>query len=166
MVRNLAIVWLLTGIWHGANWTFILWGMFFFVLQLLERLLDFDNRVHNTFLKHLYTLLIVNFQWVLFRADDIYQAGRFYLNMFGCNNNGILSATAFMFVREYLPVIILGILFATPVIPMMNKWFQCFCIQSRLITPKVRLLFSKLWRCQCRQIRLLRYQRSLYFRQQ
>ena len=55
MVRNLAIVWLLTGIWHGANWTFIIWGMFFFVLQLLERLLDFDNRVHNTFLKHAYT---------------------------------------------------------------------------------------------------------------
>ena len=44
--------------------------------------------------------------------------------MFGCNNNGILSATAFMFVREYLPIIILGILFATPVIPMMNKWFH------------------------------------------
>lgn len=124
MVRNLAIVWLLTGIWHGANWTFIIWGMFFFVLQLLERLLDFDNRVHNTFLKHLYTLLIVNFQWVIFRADDIYQAERFYMNMFGANNNGILSSTAFMMVKEYLPVIVLGVLFATPVVPMMNKWFH------------------------------------------
>jgi len=124
MVRNLAIVWLLTGIWHGANWTFIVWGMFFFVLQLLERILDFDNRVHNSFLKHAYTLLVVNFQWVLFRASDIYQAGRFYLNMFGLNNNGILSKTALMMVKEYLPVIILGILFSTPVIPMMNKWFH------------------------------------------
>ena len=62
--------------------------------------------------------------WVIFRADDIYQAGRFYLNMFGANNNGILSATAFMMFKEYLPVFILGIIFSTPVIPMMNKWFH------------------------------------------
>ncbi|MBO4457286.1 MAG: MBOAT family protein [Butyrivibrio sp.] len=124
MVRNLAIVWLLTGIWHGANWTFIVWGMFFFAFQLFERILDFDNHVHNEFFKHVYTLLIVNFQWVLFRADDIYQAGRFYLNMFGLNNNGILSQTALMFVREYWMFLLAGIIFSTPIIPMLNKWFH------------------------------------------
>ena len=124
MVRNLAVVWLLTGIWHGANWTFIVWGMFFFAFQLFERILDFDNHVHNQFIKHLYTLLIVNFQWVLFRASDIYQAGRFYLNMFGLNNNGILSQTALMFVREYWMFFVLAILFSTPVVPALNKWLH------------------------------------------
>ncbi len=123
MVRNLFVVWLLTGIWHGANWTFILWGLLYFALQLTERLTEFPERVESKLLLRLYTLLIVNFQWVLFRADDVYQAGRFYLNMLGANRNGFLSATAWMLVRENWVFLLAGLLLCTPVVRTMNEWF-------------------------------------------
>ncbi len=122
-VRNMAVVWLLTGIWHGANWTFIWWGVFFFIFQLFERFFSIEAAIPNKVFRHIYTLLIVNLQWVLFRADDMYQAGRFYLNMLGMNDNGIFSNTALMFLRENALVFILGIIFSMPVVPMMNSWF-------------------------------------------
>ena len=123
VVRNLAVVWLLTGIWHGANWTFIFWGMFFFAFQFAERFFSFEDAVTNKFIKRIYTLLVVNFLWVLFRSDDIYQAGRFILNMFAINDNGIFSDTAFMLLRENWLIFILGIVFCMPVVPKMNAWF-------------------------------------------
>lgn len=122
MVRNMAVVWMLTGIWHGANWTFIFWGAFFFVFQLMERFIDFDNRFTKVWAKRVYTLFVVDMLWVLFRADDLYQAGRFYLNMFGMNNNGILSKTAFLLIKENFLFLVVGIVLATPVVPKMNKW--------------------------------------------
>ncbi|SFG75144.1 MBOAT family O-acyltransferase [Oribacterium sp. WCC10] len=122
VVRNLLVVWTLTGIWHGANWTFIFWGLFYFILQLIERFSDFEKNCHNTLIRRTYTLITVNFLWVLFRSEDIYQAGRFYLNMFGVNNNGFLSDTAFMLLKENIFFILAGILLSTPVVPMFNKW--------------------------------------------
>jgi len=121
MVRNMFIVWLLTGIWHGANWTFIFWGLMYFVVLLAERFFDIPSKLQNRFLKHLYTLLIVNALWVVFRADDLYQAGIMFVNMLGLNRNGILSDKAFMLVRENLVFYILGIIFAMPVARDFNE---------------------------------------------
>lgn len=123
MVRNMFVVWMLTGIWHGANWTFIIWGLMYFAFQLAERLTDFENTVHNICLRRIYTLMIVNFQWVLFRSDDIYKAGRYYMNMFCINRNGFLSDTAWMMLRENIVYIIIGIVLCTPVVRDMNEHF-------------------------------------------
>ncbi|MCR5670918.1 MAG: MBOAT family protein [Butyrivibrio sp.] len=139
MVRNMAIVWALTGIWHGANWTFIFWGIFYFTFQLLERFLDYENHVRSIFLRHVITLFIVNALWVLFRADNLYQAGRFYMNMLGINDNGFLSDTAFMLVKENWLFLILGILFSTPVVPKINSWLY----QNE--DTKVHALYSVLY---------------------
>lgn len=122
MVRNIFVVWLLTGIWHGANWTFIVWGLLHFALQLAERFLGYANSTQGSFLKHLYTLLVVNFAWVLFRADDLYQAGRFLMNMLGVNNNGFYSSYAVMFLRENWLFFLAGILFCTPIARQTNQW--------------------------------------------
>lgn len=122
MVRNMAVVWALTGIWHGANWTFIFWGIFYFVFQLLEKFLDYESHVRSKFARHVITLLIVNALWVLFRADNLFQAGRFYMNMLAINDNGILSDTAFMLVKENWLFLILGIVFSTPIVPKINSW--------------------------------------------
>ena len=70
MVRNLLVVWLLTGLWHGANWTFVFWGLFNFVCLLLERLFLFEKWKAHPVWKHLYTMLMVNFGWVLFRSES------------------------------------------------------------------------------------------------
>lgn len=121
MVRNMFVVWLLTGIWHGANWTFLLWGLLYFVFQLAERFFEYPQKMKNPFLKHAYTLLIVNALWVIFRADNLYQAGRFLMNMLGVNSNGFYSNLAVMLIRENFVFLALGILFSMPFARNMNE---------------------------------------------
>lgn len=121
MVRNMFIVWLLTGIWHGANWTFIFWGLMYFVVLLAERFFDIPIKLQNRFVKHLYTLLIVNALWVVFRADDLYQSGIMFLNMIALNRNGIFSSTALMLLRENWFFYLLGIIFSLPVVRDFNE---------------------------------------------
>lgn len=121
MVRNMLIVWLLTGIWHGANWTFIFWGLMYFVFQLAERFFEYPEKIKSPFWRHFYTLMIVNALWVVFRAEDLYQAGRFFMNMLGLNNNGFYSDMAVMLIRENLLFLILGVLFSMPIARNMNE---------------------------------------------
>ena len=121
MVRNTFIVWLLTGIWHGAEWTFVLWGLCNFVFIMGERLFNFEKSKINNGVKHIYTLCVVVIGWVLFRAENLTQAFVYLKNMFGLNGNGFASDTALMYVREYLPFIIAGIIFSTPIAKRINK---------------------------------------------
>ena len=120
MVRNLLIVWLLTGIWHGANWTFLFWGLMYFAFQLVERFTGFPNKLPGRFLRHAYTLLVVNAAWVIFRAPDLYQAGRYFLNMLALNRNGFFSDTALMLLKENWLQFLLGIVFCMPVARNLN----------------------------------------------
>lgn len=115
MVRNIFIVWLLTGIWHGANITFIFWGMFYFLVQLAERFFDFPSETTRPWIRHVYSLLIINFAWVIFRADSLYQAGKYFANMFAMNNNGFYSDLCMVLLRENWFQLVLGIFFCMPV---------------------------------------------------
>lgn len=121
MVRNMMTVWLLTGIWHGANWTFLLWGLLYFVFQLAERFFEYPQKMKSPFMRHFYTLMVVNALWVIFRADSLYQAGRFFLNMLGLNNNGFYSDLAVMLIQENLVFLALGVLFSMPFARSMNE---------------------------------------------
>lgn len=78
---NTFAVWLLTGIWHGANWTFIVWGLGYFVLLCIERLGGFTKGVK--YIGHVYTMFAVILLWVVFRADSLSLAGRYVGQMFG-----------------------------------------------------------------------------------
>ncbi len=87
---NLCIVFFATGLWHGAQWNFVLWGLFHGAFLILERLLpvrDTNNRIRSL-LKHLYTLFIVCIGWVLFRADDLTMAAAQLRQMFFPAGNG------------------------------------------------------------------------------
>lgn len=121
MVRNLFVVWVCTGIWHGANWTFLVWGMWNFVFILAERFFGYAKGNSHPILMSIYTLFIVNMGWVVFRANDLYQAGKYILNMFALNNNGIYSDMAMVLLKEYWVWILLGFLFSTPVAKKINK---------------------------------------------
>ncbi|WP_201764785.1 MBOAT family O-acyltransferase [Leadbettera azotonutricia] len=116
MVRNTFVVWLLTGVWHGADWTYILWGLWHFVFIIFERLIKWDNLKIPNFLRHVYTLLVVMIGWLFFRAIDFYQFAQYFLNLVGMNNNGFYSDTAFMLLREYWVFFLFAIISSTPVI--------------------------------------------------
>ena len=115
MVRNTFIVWLLTGIWHGAYWTFLFWGLYNFAFIIVERLIGFEKNEGHNILKHIYSLIVITFGWVLFRADTLYELNEYIGNMFGLNNNGIYNARTGMFVKEYALVIVFSILFSMPI---------------------------------------------------
>ena len=120
MVRNLLIVWILTGIWHGANWTFLFWGLWNFIFILAERFLHYHENNPHKILMHIYTMMVVMFGWVAFRATDLYQTGRYFLNMFGLNNNGFYSDLALVFLKENALWLILGVLLSTPIAKKIN----------------------------------------------
>ena len=87
LVFNLSVVWFLTGLWHGANWTFILWGTLYGVLITFEKLSNWVSRVDGSrvirCLYQLFTLVMVVLGWVLFRSESISSAGRYLAAMFG-----------------------------------------------------------------------------------
>ena len=90
---NLCIVFFATGLWHGAQWNFVLWGLYHGAFLILERLLPSD-RVHSgigNLLKHIYTLFIVCIGWVLFRADDLPMAIAQIGRMFSLSDSGYWS---------------------------------------------------------------------------
>lgn len=115
-IRNLAAVWLLTGLWHGADWTFVIWGLWFLLFLILEKFL-----LKNLLPKlpgavcHIYTLLVVMLSWVLFRSDSLAGAVRYAGVMFGVGSAGLVSGEAVYYLKLYLPQFIIGIIAAMPV---------------------------------------------------
>ncbi len=119
MVRNLFVVWLCTGIWHGASLTFIVWGLFNFVLILIEKIIDFEKLKISKIVKHIYALIMINISWVLFRAVDLDAAKRFFTGML-TPVNGFYSDYTIMFIREYAVIFIIAIVFTTPIAKKIN----------------------------------------------
>ena len=96
--RNLFITWALTGLWHGASWNFILWGLFFGVLIIIERL-GFGKILEKlpSAVSMLYTFVKVLFGWVLFDTDTLADAGRYYAAMFGAGGSLVDSYARYSF---------------------------------------------------------------------
>lgn len=117
---NLFVVWLLTGIWHGANWTFLVWGLYYFVLLAVEKALGLDKR-HISLWRVFSTFLLVNFGWVLFRAASLPAAAAYVAAMFGIGADGFWSEAATMFLRDYKVFLAGALLFSTPVAPWASK---------------------------------------------
>jgi len=115
MVRNTFIVWMLTGIWHGAYWTFIFWGIYNFIFIIIERITGLEKREGHNVAKHIYAMIVITFGWVIFRAESLRTLNEYIGNMFGLNSNGFYTPTVGMMLKEYAPVLILAIIFSMPV---------------------------------------------------
>lgn len=112
-VFNIFTVWALTGIWHGANWTFLLWGLLYFALLLIERLTGFTEKIGK--FSYLYTFAAVTLAWVLFRSDSVGE-GFFYIgNMFGVKSAGLTDPLFVEMVKSGAFVLVVGVVFSFPV---------------------------------------------------
>ena len=111
--RNLLIVWALTGIWHGASWNFLLWGLWFALWLMLEKavLLRALERVPRA-LQHVYALAVAVFGWVIFAIEDLSVMGGFIGALFG--QNGLFDSSALYYLRLYGPLFVLLALGSTP----------------------------------------------------
>ncbi len=122
LLFNLFVVWLLTGIWHGANWTFIVWGLFYFVLIAVEKITKFEKRFKDyNSIKHLYVILLTLFGWVLFRSPNISTAFAYMGTMLNINSNPIVNLEVLFYLKEYGFYFIIALIFSIPVWPMLQE---------------------------------------------
>lgn len=112
-IVNILTVWMLTGLWHGANWNFVLWGLLFGLLLLLEKTV-FPVKKLPGLLRHGYVLLVVLFSFVLFNAADVVQAGQDIAAMLGLTHIPGMTVETQYYLRSYLVLLLAAILGATP----------------------------------------------------
>lgn len=128
-IRNILIVWFLTGLWHGASWNFILWGVYYGLLLLWEKYI-FKPRHFPEVFKHLFTMLAVVIGWVIFSADDLNGAVLTLCRMFGIGAEGIIDRTGLYYLSTNWILLGLGLFFSMPVV---KKLYQFFWRKCRLV---------------------------------
>jgi len=114
-LRNIMIVWLLTGLWHGAAWNFIIWGLYFGVLLILEKVF-LNKYLEKTpkVITRIYTLIIVMISFVIFNGESTTQIVQNIGGLIGINTSAIISQESLYYLKSYFVVILIGILGATP----------------------------------------------------
>lgn len=123
-ILNLLIVWGLTGLWHGAAYNFVLWGLYYGLLLILEKfvLKKFLDRMPS-FVQHIYTLFIIIIGWGLFYFTDVGQLGEFMVDLFNFGN-GICGDQAFNLIMSNLPMLIIAAVASTPLATMLYTRFE------------------------------------------
>ena len=129
-VWNLFVVWFLTGMWHGASWNFIAWGLWFFVLLVGEKLLWGKALEHlPSLVRHAYAMLLVVFSWVLFRAETLTAAAAYFAAMFGSSGVWCGSRVVY-YALEFWPELLCCCIAALPV----KQWLET-ALQKRDAAP-------------------------------
>ncbi len=120
-IRNIFIVWMLTGLWHGANYNFLLWGIYYGVILIIEKYL-LANILEKLpkIIKHIYSLFLIMIGWIIFAIEDASKLISYLKTMFGLNGKVIDSNFSYLF-RNYIIIIILGIIFSIPFKKSNNK---------------------------------------------
>jgi D-alanyl-lipoteichoic acid acyltransferase DltB (MBOAT superfamily) len=114
-LTNGFLLWVLIGVWHGAEVGILLWAIWNFIFLSIENIVNFDRIRIPAIGKHIYFLLVLLLGLVFFGSDSLYHAFQYLGNLFGMRHNGFFSETAMMFARENWLVLLLGMLFATPI---------------------------------------------------
>ena len=123
---NIFVVWFCTGFWHGADWNFMLWGLYFAVLLVLEKLWLLKLLEKSRILSHTYTMLLVIMGFVLFNAASLNEALSCIGGMFGIGTSGITGAESLYYLRSYGLLLILSILGATPIVKLGLERLESF----------------------------------------
>lgn len=144
---NILIVWFLTGFWHGAGWNFILWGVIFGVLMVIEK--TFLLRVLNILpsaISRLYLLISVLISWVFFASENLSESIVYLKNMFGFGNVPFIDSNTMYILSNYWLFIIVGIICSTPVINKLknklNVWVKYLIYIMILIISTAYLVDS------------------------
>ena len=115
LVFNMMTVWTLTGLWHGAAWTYFLWGMGFGVMLVIERLTGLGKWMSKRAIGHFYAMFMVVTITVMIRSDNLGVAWTFYGSMFGLNGASLWDSLTGVFLREYGVFLLAGVIFSLPV---------------------------------------------------
>lgn len=120
---NLFIVWFLTGFWHGANWTFIAWGLYFGILIAAEKAF-LDKMLNKMYkpIRHIYLILAVMIGWVFFRSNTFLQAFQYLGSLIGLSGQALYNNYTLKYINDYWYTIVLAIIFSMPTIKTIRKY--------------------------------------------
>ena len=121
-IRNLFVVWLLTGLWHGASWNFVVWGLYYGFILFMEKII-LHKVLSKTpkFIKHIYTMLLVMIGWVLFGSVDLTSALEYLKVMFGLSGNALVDNSAIYYLYTNIKLLIILTLCSTPIISIIFR---------------------------------------------
>ncbi len=111
---NIFVVWLLTGFWHGAEWNFIIWGLFFGILLTIEKFYLLDHLKKHKFIRHIYVLFFVLISFVIFSGNNMGDTISRLGGMFGAGGLPMVSDELFYAIKNYGLLIVISVIFATP----------------------------------------------------
>ena len=118
-IRNILIVWILTGFWHGASWNFIFWGLYYGILLLLEKfvLKKYIDKLPD-FVKHTYTIILVFIGWMIFAFDDSKYLFEFIKAL---TSNKFVDSAFLYYFKNYFLILVIATLFSLPVYPKVKE---------------------------------------------
>lgn len=118
LIFNLFVVWALTGIWHGANWTFLLWGLWYFIILIFEKMTGIPEKINKKagkFLYYLFTMFCVILGWVLFRADSV-QGAAAYIRTMLIPGKTAWDPLAVFWLKDLKILLLMGLICSTPIL--------------------------------------------------
>ncbi len=160
LLFNLMVVWAATGIWHGASWNFLLWGLYYGLLLVVEKF--FLNRWLERWpgwLQHVYALFFIAVGWALFAVEDFSHLGPYLGAMFGFAGGGLTDGAFFYYLRSYLPMLVIAAVSSTP---LAKKAWDKLGEKPRMLLLPV-LILAGLLICTCYLVDAT-YNPFLYFR--
>lgn len=124
-IFNICVVWFLTGLWHGASWNFILWGVFYGALLIVEKLglLKVLEKIPSVF-SHLYLLFLTLIGWTIFYTTDLGKLGGYFGVMFGLSGNALSNPQLSITFMNNLFWLIAAVLFCMPITQLVKRWAQ------------------------------------------
>lgn len=161
---NIFVVWMLTGFWHGAAWNFIVWGLFFAVLLMVEKLWLLKYLKKSRVLSHIYVVVLIIISFVIFDASSMGQAFSYIGSMFGAGGYPFVSTEFLYYLRSYGVVLILGIIGATPLPKKLWNRIAATNIGSNIMTFAEPIALSALLLCCSAYLVDGSYNPFLYFR--
>lgn len=153
MLFNMFVVWALTGLWHGASWNFVAWGLYYYIFLVMEKLFLKKALDKTKIISHIYLLLIVMFGWILFYYTDIRDAFTVVKNMFGANGNAFSDFSSLTFLRNNYVLIAVSCICSTPLLKILaEKAGDALCagkagavlwdVLSYMLVPIIFLILS------------------------
>ena len=134
LVRNLLIVWALTGIWHGASWNFVIWGIMFGVILIIEKLfLGKYLEKMPTIFRRLYVLFIVMISFIIFNASNMNEAIHNILGLFGINGENFINDYTIYYLKSYFIIILGAIIGCTPILKVTIEKIRKRSILNRVL---------------------------------
>ena len=132
-IRNLFVVWFTTGLWHGASFNFIAWGIYFGVILFIEKII-FKNILNKlpSFLCHIYTLILVLIGWIIFDMNTLSSAMEYISIMFGLSNNLVVDKLSLFILSNNIVILLIGIICSTTLLPNVFKKLRCSLKKSNI----------------------------------